>query len=452
MKVSFVEEFFKVKLNADKKDFSEVSTDTRTLLPGALYVALKGENFDGHKFVEKAFESGASAVLISNAQYKINDRCILVESVLKSFSELSKAWQNKVAPSVVGITGSNGKTTAKFFSAQLLENFFEVCYSPKSYNNEVGVPITQAMLKESDQVLISEIGTNNKGEIRSLTDQVDPELCVVTTVGPSHLEGFGTVENVAKEKSEIYKSKKLKSAVFNLDNPWTQKMCESFSGSKITFSSKDKSADVFLEAKQKSLTELFVKGHIKGLEVEATCGVFGEHHVTNIMVAISAALYLRVSPEDIFEHLNVFSTPWGRSQVVPREAGVPILFDGYNSNLQSMEALLLSLKPFVQRGDEVHLILGEMLELGGETKQMHRALGEKVAALSPSFVTFLGSSSADFEQGLGAWKNNKNSMITDAYDESLAIKIQTVLNPKTTVVLKGSRGVRLERFFDALGV
>jgi len=164
MKTKFVEDFFKVKLGLENDFFSEVSTDTRTLLPGALFVALGGENFDGHKFVKQAFEKGAAAAIISNPDFN-QEGCILVDDVLPAFSSLSKSWQYEVAPHVIGITGSNGKTTAKYFTAQLLENFFQVCFSPKSFNNEFGVPFTQAMLKNDDQILISEIGTNNKGEI-----------------------------------------------------------------------------------------------------------------------------------------------------------------------------------------------------------------------------------------------------------------------------------------------
>jgi len=451
MKTKFVEDFFKVNLKLEKEVFSEVSTDTRTLLPGALFVALSGENFDGHKFVRQAFEKGAAAALISDPSLD-QEGCILVDDVLTAFSNLSKAWQGEVAPHVIGITGSNGKTTAKFFTAQLLENFFKVCFSPKSFNNEVGVPFTQAMLKKEDQILVAEIGTNNKGEIEQLTKQVEPELCVVTTVGPSHLEGFGTVENVAIEKQEIYKSAKIKTGVFNLDNKFTKQMSESFTGAKITFSTKDKTADVCLSGEQVGLTKLIVKGHVKGHRVDTSCAVFGEHHVNNIMVAICSALYLQISPERIIEELNVFSTPWGRSQVMKREGGGSVLFDAYNSNLQSMEALIANLKPFQARGERFQLILGEMLELGDNTKDMHKSLGQKIAELNPAFVTFVGPSKGSFEEGLGPWKSKENSIITDTYDESLAIKVQTVLDPSLTVVLKGSRGARLERFFDVLAV
>jgi len=451
MKVSFVENYFGVDLNLDAESFLEVSTDTRTLLPGSLFVALSGENFDGHKFVEKAFEKGAAAALISKPEYK-KDGCIMVDDVLKDFSKLSKTWQDELSPKVIGITGSNGKTTAKFFTAQLLERFFKVCYSPKSFNNEVGVPFTQAMLKEEDEVLISEIGTSGKGEIEKLTKQVEPELCVVTTVGPSHLEGFGTVENVATEKQDIYKSKKIKTGLFNLDNKYTAEMFKEFECEKITFSTQYENADVFLKGEQVSLTKLMLKGSVRNVPVETSCAVFGEHHVYNIMIAIGSALYLGIEPAKIIEDLNVFSTPWGRSQVMRREDGGSVLFDAYNSNLQSMEALISSLKPFQKKGEHFQLILGEMLELGDERENMHKELGQKIADLNPSFITFVGPSHSSFEEGLGAWKSTKNSIITDTYNEPLAIEVQSVLDPNATVVLKGSRGTRLERFFDILAV
>ncbi len=450
MNVEFFEKHFNVELGLDLEKFSEVSTDTRTVQKDALFIALKGENFDGNKFAQDALDKGAAVALVSDPNLKGSFIC--VEDTLKSFQGLAKAWQDFVGPKVVGITGSNGKTTSKFFTAQILENFFKVSFSPKSFNNEIGVPITQTLLEEGDQVLVSEIGTNAKGEIEELTGLVEPRIAVVTTVGPSHLEGFGTVDNVALEKSEIYKSKSLETAVFNLDNKWTLQMYESFKGNKISFSTKDSSADVYLQSKQIDIDELHLNGKVQGKSVDFTCAVFGEHNAYNIMTALAVGIALGVDVNDLVSKAKSIKTPWGRSQVLKSAFGGKVLFDGYNSNMQSMEALFAGVEPLIKAGKKVHFILGEMLELGDTTESMHKELGRKVGLLKPDSISFVGSSFKQFEEGVEASDFGKNLIISSTYNDSLAIDVQNVLDPRDIVVIKGSRGMKLERFFDVLGL
>jgi UDP-N-acetylmuramoyl-tripeptide--D-alanyl-D-alanine ligase len=451
MRVDFFENHFDSKLNIDLKNFSEVSTDTRTLKKGALFVALKGENFDGHKFVESAFERGAAAALISDETLSGYGPSVVVNDVLKSFQDLGKAWQDHVNPRVIGITGSNGKTTAKFFTAQVLKRFFKVSFSPKSYNNEIGVPFTQLMLKEDDQVLVSEIGTNAKGEIENLTKMVEPQIAVVTTVGPAHIEHFRTIDNIAIEKKEIYKSKKLEIGIFNIDNPWTKKMHEEFKGKKITFSVTDSTADVCLKADQVDLDALQIKGKVFGLDVQKDLKLFGDFNVYNIMTALCFGKALGVETEELIKSLDKIETPWGRSQVLKFGENNKCLFDGYNSNLQSMEALLKGVSSLKASGKNLHFVLGEMLELGEEGSAMHKILGSMVGEIKPSSVSFIGPSFEHFLEGLKVSGFSKKSVISKAYEESLANEIQSVLHPNDLVVVKGSRGMKLERVVRALG-
>ncbi|MGH1469481.1 MAG: UDP-N-acetylmuramoyl-tripeptide--D-alanyl-D-alanine ligase [Bdellovibrionales bacterium] len=450
MNVEFFEKHFNVKLGLNLEKFSEVSTDTRTVQKGALFIALKGENFDGNKFAKDALDKGAAVALVSDKSLKGSVVC--VEDTLKSFQGLAKAWQDFVKPKVVGITGSNGKTTSKFFTAQILEHFFKVSFSPKSFNNEIGVPITQTLLKEGDQVLVSEIGTNAKGEIKELTGLVEPHIAVVTTVGPSHLEGFGTVDNVALEKSEIYRSKNLETAIFNLDNKWTLQMYESFKGKKISFSTKDSGADICLKPIQVDIDELHLSGRVQDRPVDFTCAVFGEHNAYNVMTALAVGVSLGVDVNDLVSKAKDIETPWGRSQILKSSSGGKVLFDGYNSNMQSMEALFSGVEPLIKSGKRVHLILGEMLELGDETVKMHKKLGRKAGLLKVDSILFIGPSFKHFKEGVESSKFRKNLVISNTYNDSLAIDIQNVLDPKDIVVLKGSRGMKLERFFNVLGL
>lgn len=454
MDVKFFENHFNVELNLSLDSFSELSTDTRSLKKGSLFIPLVGENFNGNEFVEKALELGAVVSLVSDKSVheKNKIKTVYVEDTLKAFQSLAKAWQNKVGPKVIGITGSNGKTTTKFFTAQILDDLFKVCYSPKSFNNEVGGPITQALLKKDDEVLVAEIGTSSKGEIKELTDLIEPQIAVVTTVGASHLEGFGTVENVAREKADIYQSSKIEVGVFNLDNSWTKKMYEEFKGKRISFSSLDPSADVYLKSEQVSIDKLKLTGSLAGVALETSCEVFGKHNSYNIMTALAVGIALGGEPKKLISKISKVKTPWGRSQILETSLGSKILFDGYNSNIQSMTALFDGVAPIIQSGKKVHFILGEMLELGESTDAMHRELGLKVGALNPESILFIGSSFKQFEEGVRSSKFSNSLVISGTYDDSLAINIKSMLDTRGTLVIKGSRGMRLERFFDTFGV
>ncbi len=450
MKVKFFEEYFGVSFNLDIEEFSEISTDTRNLKKGALFIALKGKNFDGNKFAKEAFSKGAVVALVSDKSIK--GRVVVVKDSLKSFQKLSKAWQDQVAPLVVGITGSNGKTTSKFFTAQILESFFKIRYSPKSFNNRLGVPITQSLLKEGDHILIAEIGTSAQGEILELMNLVQPHIGVVTTVGPAHLKGFGSVDNVALEKSNIYKYSKIKKGIFNLDNKWTKEMFKNFNGEKISFSTLDPRANIYLKADQKEIDELTLSGQIFGEQVEFKCNIFGKHNAYNLMIALAVGVTLGIKTKKLVEKVPSIKTPWGRSQVLKNSYGGKVLFDGYNSNLQSMEVLFDSMKDIIRLGKSVHFILGEMLELGEAAYEMHRELGRKAGGLKPTSILFIGPSFKQFEEGVKDSGFNNNLIISSTYNDSLAINIKTMLDPKETVVVKGSRGMKLERFFNFLGL
>lgn len=444
MEIEFVQRVFGSNFGLNESsEFSGVSTDTRSIKPGALFIPLKGENFDGHDYIDQAFEKGALGALVSRED-SLRQNCIKVDDTLLALQNLGQAWQETIAPDVLAITGSVGKTTAKFFTAQLLSRFLKVCFSPKSFNNEIGVPLTQVLLKRDDDVLISEIGTNDKGEIRSLTDLVSPHCSLVTTVGPSHLEKLETVENVAKEKRDIYFHESIKRRIFNLDNPWTLKMSQEFKGEGITFSAKDKSADICLSAKQESIDVLNVKGHVFGESYDQTLGIFGEHHVYNIMAAYAFACYLKINPKDMLKESKVFSLPWGRGQTLKAKQGGAILFDAYNANSQSMNGLLDSIEPFMHQG--CHGVFGEMLELGASGPEMHRALGKRIGAMGFESVSFLGASCRNFKLGLEDAGFGKNLVISDSYSEDLAKRVHSVVNPSETIIIKGSRGNRLERF------
>jgi len=454
MKVEFFEKHLNVKTSITGVNFSEVSTDTRSIKKGALFIALKGPSFNANEFALKALELGASACVVDDKSMADEAKNIyLVEDTKVFLKEFSKAWVESLNPVVIGVTGSNGKTTTKVFIAQVLNDFFPLHFSPKSFNNDIGVPLTQLGLKEEDEILICEIGTNAPGEIEDLTKQAPADISMVTTVGPSHLDKLKNLEGVANEKKQIYIHSKKKTAIFNLDNEFTKKMYEKLKGEfkrSITVSCSDESADVYVNVLKESVTGLKLKGRVLNFDFELKTPVFGAYNVYNIMFALASGLSLEVEASQLVEKLKTLKTPWGRSQILKDSADRTFVFDGYNSNLQSMTSLLSSLK--CEDPKKLHIVLGDMLELGEESESHHFELGKIAGTLNPKSVTFLGSFGDSFFKGLELSKFKENSIISSTYDKSLALKLQSMLDEGDVVVLKASRGTRIEQFLTDLGV
>ena len=367
MKVSFFEDHLGVKTSIAEVDFSEISIDTRSLRPSALFIALKGSNFDGNKFVDEAFKKGSLCCVVDDPALEKKEQNIFYTKNTKVFlKKIAKAWVEHLDPYVIGVTGSNGKTTTKFFTAQVLSDFFPLHYSPKSFNNDIGLPLTQLGLKKEHKLLICEMGTNSPGEIEALTKQAPADLSMVTTVGSSHLDKLINLEGVFNEKKDIYVYSKHKSAIFNLDNSYTKKMYDLYNENfdlSLRISSTDKTSDVYVQVLKESLTGLHLRGHLMGEKFEVQAPVFGAYNVYNIMFALASGLILKIAPKDLVKTVKKLRTPWGRSQILKDKSKRTYVFDGYNSNLQSMTSLLESLKS--EPSENLHLILGEMLELGG---------------------------------------------------------------------------------------
>ncbi len=459
MNIKFLEKFLNVKIKTDLEEFSEISTDTRTLKKDALFIGLNGPNFKGGEYTDEAFKKGALTCIVEKTSHErskstYDENIFYVDNVLLFLQKFSKVWVKHCDPYVIAVTGSNGKTTTKFFTAQMLANFMSIHYSPKSFNNEIGVPLTQLGLKERNKVLICELGTNAPGEIEALSKLTDANLSIVTTVGPSHLDKLKNLEGVFNEKKQIYSFSKKESAVFNLDNPHTYKMFEEYKKcfKKVwTVSRTNPKADVYIDLKEESLRGLKLDVSLNQKKFSVHAPVFGSYNVYNIMFALASGLDLKISEEDLVSALKKLQTPWGRSQILKDNSSKrTYIFDGYNSNLQSMTSLLESLKAV--DSSSLHIILGEMLELGESSKEQHKKLGQYVGALNPKSVVFLGASGVSFSEGLELENYKKTSMISDTYNKKLALDVKSMLHDQDVVVLKASRGTQIERFLVDLGV
>lgn len=438
--------------------FTAYGTDTRKDLSQKLFIALKGDNFDANDFLEKALEAGAAGLLFDkklseeelNALQRENpELCLLqVEDTLESLQQLSTAWRRECGFLVVGITGSNGKTTTKEFLHQILNTQIKAYASQGSLNNHWGVPFTLLDADQDCEVVVCEMGMNSPGEIARLCHIAEPDVVGVTFVGRGHLEGMGSIEKVALEKSQIYLNAPKAKKLFNMDNFYTKTMKEDYWQEGDLCFSKEKGQDIFAKCLNSDFEKMSVEGSLKANEFVANLSVFGEHNVTNLMAAMGFASLCGLSDEQVIKALPSVKMAWGRNQV-EKINELTVVFDAYNANPESMDAFLENASKQKLEGKK-HLVLGEMLELGAEAASLHEDLGRKAAALGFDSAHFFGPSFKQFATGLESSGKLESSVVSSTYEQSLAIKIKSMLQPNDAVFIKASRGIRLERFLELL--
>jgi len=426
-----------------------VSTDSRTIQKGDLFIALSGENFDGHQFIDEVAAKGAGCALVSkDISTTANITLVKVNDTLKALQDLASHYRHTLKTKIVGITGSNGKTTTKFFAHAILSAEFKTFASQKSFNNHIGVPLTLLSLIPETQIGLVEIGMNHPGEILNLTRMADPDVSVVTTVGRAHLMDFGTTERIAHEKTDIYRAARKECIkVFNLDNPEIEKLLPELKklGSHLTFSSQDKTADIQYELVGMDLNHIAIRGRIHGKEFEEQkISVFGKQNVTNLMAASGIALACGMQPSNIWQALQKCKTVWGRNMLIDLKSGAKLIFDGYNANPDSMKALIDNLASITTAKKKI-VIVGDMLEMGDQAEELHEELGRLVAEKNFDVVWSMGEFSKSFEAGAKAAGFSKTLFISKAYEESLAVKVASMVENSDIVVMKGSRGAKLER-------
>ena len=445
-------------LGLQSQSFSGVCTDSRLPMQGQLFVALKGEAFDAHDFLASAVTQGASGLLVHdtknlNPEILNKSSVFVVKDTLLALQSLAQQVRRSNKALVIGIAGSNGKTTSKEFTTALLKKFRPTHYSKGSFNNHWGVPFTLLAQPENAVFSVVEMGMNHTGELATLTRIAEPDVAVVTYVGVEHIEFFGTLEKIAEAEQEIYDECPAGALrVFNLDNIYTAKMYERAKqkGQRVlTFSSTIKTANVQLKVTSASFDSMVIEGQIAGFEGRCEVPVFGKHNITNLMVAASCALGVGLNPDQIWLGLPECRTTWGRNQWLEGRVS-KLLFDAYNSNPDSVAALVENLRSVPCEGRRIG-IFGEMRELGSQSAEWHRKTAALIGRGPFDEVWFLGGFAQDFHEGL---KESGFSGKTEILTEFEASKFEVLaqnLKPQDIVVIKGSRGVKLERVAEILG-
>jgi len=423
--------------------FDVVSTDTRQLSGGELFVALTGPHFDGNDFLDQARAAGAGAALVSRA-VEVDLPQVLVPDTLQALSRFAAGWRERFDMPVVGITGSNGKTTVKQLTAAILACRGPVLATRGNLNNHIGVPLTLLELRAEHLSAVIEMGANHAGEIAALADLARPTVGVVTNAGPSHLEGFGSLEGVAEAKGEMFE--RLIDgglAVVNADDRFAPRWRELANGRRIVEFGLD--ADAAFTVAPGSLqmdaegSRFLLVGPAGETEIELAFP--GRHNVRNALAAAAAAWGAGARLDDIAAGLRQAEPAQGRLGRRPGLRDSLVVDDTYNANPASLQA---AAEWALTREVPVWVVLGDMLELGGQAEALHAQAGEQLAALGIARLFGFGPLSAHAVRAFGR---------NGAHFEDIETLIETLraeLSAGATVLVKGSRGMRMERVVAAL--
>lgn len=412
---------------------SGACTDSRKTIDGGIFFALKGANFNGNEHALKAIQDGCSYAVVDE-DIAGDDRIIRVENVLTTMQALANLHRNTVSPLVIGITGSNGKTTTKELLFAVLSAHKKTHATAGNFNNHIGVPLTLLAMPASTEVAIIEMGANHIGEIAALCNICDPDLGIITNIGKAHLEGFGSFEGVVQTKGELYTHIKSKngSLMVSADNDLLLELSEGME--RLTYGTRE-SADVKGSC-AKEIPFLEVEWKASGMEHHVCSQLSGLHNLENILCAVATGVKLGVPHEKINTALANYVAENNRSQWVQTEQN-SILLDAYNANPSSMELAIANFAKLV--GKQQLYLLGDMKELGNFSEAEHRKVIAQVHTLDKD-VIFVGPEFAKVV------KDEKHYNNTAELIEALTLQQVSGMQ----ILIKGSRGIAMEKVLEVL--
>lgn len=427
------------------QEINSVSIDTRTLSSGDLFLALKGENFDGHDFVSQVETLGACAIVVEKKMASALPQ-VIVENSRLALAEIAGAWKKAAQVKTVGITGSNGKTTVKEMVAAILSESADVLFTQGNLNNDIGVPLTLLRLRKNHQYAVVEMGANHVGEIAYSSRYVKPDVSLITNVGAAHLEGFGSLAGVAKAKGEIYENLvKDGTAILNHDDEFYSYWQPLVADKKVLTFGLSEGAEVTATGiAEKSIDNQFMTEFILQTiqgNIQISLPLAGRHNVMNALAASAACLSLNIPLLQIKQGLEAIKPVTGRLQSYIGKCGSQVIDDTYNANPSSLKAgldVLLACK------GEPWVVLGGLAELGRDSDEIHKQIGEMIKKMGVTKLMVTGKAAQPAVVGYGTGADFFSSQ------DDLIESLHNQLTGQETLLIKGSRSQKMENVVAAL--
>ncbi len=440
LSVKYISELCGGTLCGENAYVTGVVRDNREILGGELFVAIRGEKFDGHSFVHNAAEKGAAAVLVSKKTEGLSIPQIIVDDTVEALGKIATGYLATLSIKKVCITGSVGKTTTKEMCAAVLSSSFRTHKTAGNYNNNIGLPLTVFGLDKSYEAAVFEIGTNHFGEILPLAKIASPDVALITTIGASHLEAFGTKEGVLAEKTEIFKGLSEKGvAVLNGDDPLLWGFREKLTHKAVWFGIENPECDILGRINKNNAYEASFS--VKGSDTEFNLSCGGEHNIRDALSAIAVGRVFGMDDEAIAKGLLTFKNT-GMRQDIYEYNGINIIRDCYNANPDSMRASLSLLRDFECKGKRI-AVLGDMNELGENADVLHKETGSFASECS-DMVLVTGRYSAFYKEG------GVEKVTIFESKEILAKQLSETMKKGDVVLVKGSYGTKMWQVLEYL--
>jgi UDP-N-acetylmuramoyl-tripeptide--D-alanyl-D-alanine ligase len=441
------------------------SIDSRTIRPSELFVALQGPRFDGHDFIDPIFQRGAAGAVVSRAVFQLRQKAwapfyrhhffILVEDPLTALQSMAIWHRDRFQVPLVGVTGSNGKTTTKEMAASILSRRGPVLKNEGNFNNHIGLPLSLLRLRPEHQAAVLEMGISQKGEMKRLCEIARPTVGLVTNVGPAHLEFLGDLAGVAKEKTTLFEAIQPGGiGVINLDDPylepWERKLANRW-----TFGL-DSDADVTASGIEQKAKETRFTLHLNrnGENARMVLPILGHHQVYNALAAAAVASALGLGLNEIREGLEQFRPVALRTEIL-KIRGADVLLDAYNANPASMKAALQMLASYGPEGGSRSrrkiALLGDMLELGDSAEGAHLEIGKWAAQMGVDLLMAVGAWAESVAEGARGEGMPAGAIFVHPDLESAQKFLQEEMREGDCLLIKGSRGMKMERVLAGLG-
>lgn len=416
----------------------EIVTDSRNVTEGAIFLALKGGKFDGNKYAKKAIENGCSYAIIDNTDCKLNEKYILVDDVLKTLQLLANLHRRKLNMPIIGITGTNGKTTTKELIFSVLNQKYSVTSTKGNLNNHIGVPLTLLSMDEKTEIGVVEMGANHPGEIKQLCEIAQPDYGIITNIGKAHLEGFESFDNVIKAKKELYDylNKTEGKVFYNSENAILKELVDNLEVEAISFGDQESIIKGEIMPSQQFLTADI---NIEDFNYKLKTKLVGGYNLENVLAAVLIGNYFKVERELIFSAIENYIPTNNRSQFFKTEKN-SLFLDAYNANPTSVEASIRNFESLELPRKSV--VLGDMLELGKDAVKEHENIIQLLNEIKFDEIILVGNIYSSIEvppnmlqfksvDDLKKWISKKN--IKDS-----------------NILIKGSRGIQLEKIVELL--